>query len=55
VRRTHEAVDLWMLRSDVFDALAARGPQARALCDELQRALASVFPEALDATLPATL
>jgi len=44
VRQTNEAVDLWLLRGAVFDALSARGAEARELRIELQRALDSVMP-----------
>jgi hypothetical protein len=54
VRQTNEAVDLWLLRGAVFDALQARGPEGRALTRELKRTLDSIFPEALEPepTLP---
>ena len=49
VRQTHEAVDLWLLRGAVFNALHdERGPEGRELRRELQRALDSVFPDAID-------
>jgi hypothetical protein len=49
VRQTHEAVDLWLLRGAVFNALHdERGAEGRELRRELQRALDSVFPEAID-------
>ncbi len=41
VRHANEAIDLWLLRGAVFDALSSRGPELRA---ELQRALESVMP-----------
>lgn len=44
VRLSNEAVDLWLLRSDVFDALSPRGPAAAGtLRAELQRALEAVM------------
>jgi AcrR family transcriptional regulator len=48
VRHTNEAVDLWLLRGAVFDALSPRGPEARQLRIELQRALDSVMPGGAD-------
>jgi hypothetical protein len=44
IRHANEAVDLWLLRGAVFDALSPRGPAARQLRIELQRALDSVMP-----------
>ena len=44
VRHANEAMDLWLLRGAVFDALAPRGPGALQLRSELQRALESVMP-----------
>jgi hypothetical protein len=44
VRHANEAIDLWLLRGAVFDALASRGPGALQLRTELQRALESVMP-----------
>jgi len=45
VRHTNEAIDLWLLRGAVFDALSPRGPaDAGELRSELQRALESVMP-----------
>jgi len=44
VRHSNEAVDLWLLRGAVFDALPPRGHAARELRIELQRALESVMP-----------
>jgi len=41
VRHANEAIDLWLLRGAVFDALSPRGPELRT---ELQRALESVMP-----------
>jgi hypothetical protein len=55
VRQTNEAVDLWLLRGAVFNALHdERGHEGRELRRELQRALDSVFPDAIDdePTLP---
>jgi len=44
VRLSNEAVDLWLLRGDVFDALSPRGPAAAGtLRAELQRALEAVM------------
>ena len=48
VRQANEAVDLWLLRGAVYDALSARGPEARPLRDELQRALESVMHSGID-------
>ena len=48
VRHTNEAVDLWLLRGAVFDTLSLRGPEARQLRIELQRALDSVMPGSAD-------
>jgi hypothetical protein len=48
VRQTNEAVDLWLLRGAVFDALSARGPEAQPLRIELQRALESVMQSGID-------
>ena len=49
VRQANEAIDLWLLRGAVFDALAPRGPlAAHELRTELQRALESVMPGAND-------
>ena len=48
VRQANEAVDLWLLRGAVFDALSARGPEARPLRNELQRALESVMRSGID-------
>ena len=45
VRQANEAIDLWLLRGAVFDALTPRGPMAaHELRVELQRALESVMP-----------
>jgi len=45
VRHSNEAVDLWLLRGSVFDALTLRGSDAaQELRAELQRALESVMP-----------
>jgi hypothetical protein len=55
VRQTNEAIDLWLLRGAVFHALhEERGAEGRELRRELQRALDSVFPDAIDEepTLP---
>ena len=40
VRHANEAIDLWLLRGAVFDALSPHGPELRT---ELQRALESVM------------
>jgi len=48
VRQTNEAVDLWLLRGAVFDALSARGSDAWQLRVELQRALDCVLPGSAD-------
>lgn len=48
VRQANEAVDLWLLRGAVFDALSARGHEARPLRNELQRALESVMQGGID-------
>ena len=40
VRHANEAIDLWLLRGAVFEALSTRGPELRT---ELQRALESVM------------
>jgi hypothetical protein len=45
VRHSNEAVDLWLLRGSVFDALTPRGSgAAQELRAELQRALESAMP-----------
>ena len=44
VRQANEAIDLWLLRGAVFDALSPRGPGALQLRIELQHALESVMP-----------
>ena len=44
VRHANEALDLWLLRGAVFDALAPRGPETLQLRIELLRALESVMP-----------
>jgi hypothetical protein len=49
VRHANEAIDLWLLRGAVFDALSPRGPgETHALRTELQRALESVMPGATE-------
>ena len=45
VRQAHEPVDLWLLRSAVFDALAQHDHYHRRTRNELRRALDSVFPD----------
>ena len=44
VRHANEAIDLWLLRGAIFEALAQRGPETLQLRMELQRALESVMP-----------
>ena len=49
VRHSNEAVDLWLLRGAVFDALSPRGTAAACeLRTELQRALENVMPDGND-------
>jgi hypothetical protein len=48
VRHAHEAVDLWLLRAAVFDALAQRGVEGRQLRTELQHALDSAMRSGID-------
>ena len=48
VRHANEAIDLWLLRGAVFDALSPRGPEAHELRSELQRALEGVMPSGND-------
>ena len=48
VRHANEAIDLWLLRSAVFDALSPRGPAAQELRSELQHALECVMPSGND-------
>jgi hypothetical protein len=54
LRQANEAVDLWLLRGAVFDALQARGPEGREVTRVLKRSLDSIFPEAIEAapTMP---
>ena len=44
VRHANEAIDLWLLRGAIFEALSPRGPETVQLRIELQRALESVMP-----------
>jgi len=48
VRHANEAIDLWLLRGAVFDALSPRGIAAQELRCELQRALECVMPSGND-------
>jgi hypothetical protein len=48
VRHANEAIDLWLLRGAVFDALSPRGPEAHELRAEPQRALEGVMPSSND-------
>jgi hypothetical protein len=45
VRQADEAIELWLLRHQVFDALPARNPEAAAKRLELSRRLDHVFPD----------
>jgi hypothetical protein len=45
VRQAHEPVDLWLLRSAVFDALERHDHYHRRTRHDLRRALDSVFPD----------
>jgi len=52
VRHANEAIDLWLLRGAVFDALTSRGPGALQLRTELQHALESVMPSGTEGDDP---
>jgi len=45
VRHANEAIDLWLLRGAIFEALSPRGPEGLPLRNELQRVLESVMPD----------
>jgi hypothetical protein len=53
LRRADAAVELWLLRHQVFDALPARDRDTAALRGDLARRLEAVFADSAPGTTPA--